>query len=174
MSASNHKDRGVVTKGILIAWIISVLFIGGGWAVFSRFGLFREFTPQTAFAFTVLIAGLTLLAGIGRAAQLRHFSQNIDGSAPVNGSPLDITRRYISNTVEQLLLFVIGATGLLYAAPDIAERLLPIMGVWFLVARLMFWVGYHKHPLKRAVGFAATFHPTIFLFGLAAYQLITQ
>ncbi len=172
MTAPSRKDQGTVTKGILIAWLLSTVFIGGSYTLFNHLGLFHVITSQKVFGITLLISSVSLIAGIARAAQLRHFSQNIDGSTPESGSPLDITRRYITNTVEQLLLFVLGALGLFYVAPDIAQRLLPIMSVWFLIARLLFWVGYRMAPLKRAVGFAATFHPTIFLFGLAAYQFI--
>lgn len=173
MSAPRRKDRAIVTNGILTAWVISVIFIGGGYALLNKIGFLQPSTPQIAFAFAIIVSGVSLIAGIGRAAKLRHFSQDIDGSAPERGSPLDITRRYISNTVEQLLLFVIGAAALFYTAPDTAQRLLPVMGVWFLLARLLFWAGYQKHPLKRALGFAATYHPTIFLYGFTAYWLIS-
>ncbi len=35
------------------------------------------------------------------------------------------------------------------------------MGVGFGVARLAFWIGYHRSAPARAFGFAATFYPTV-------------
>lgn len=73
---------------------------------------------------------------------------------------MDLSLRYITNTTEQLLLFSIAAAIL---APDTATTLLPVMGVWFLLAGAASFVGYRIHPLARAAGFAATFHSTIAL-----------
>lgn len=113
--------------------------------------------------FAIALATTTLIAGIGWTARTRYFVSNIDGPKPVEGSPLDIAVRYTANTTEQLIIFIAACLFTSVADPEVAPRLLPVLASWFVVARLSFFVGYRLNPILRSVGFAATFHPTIFL-----------
>lgn len=170
---NSRDDKITVFKGIMSAWVLSVIFIGSGFW-FSKAGAwFSGVSGDHLLAITLFPPSLALAAGIGWAGRARHLEQNIDGSRPQNGTPLDINLRYITNTSEQLLLFVLMTFCLRSALPELAQAILPILGVWFLIARLMFWAGYLRAPLKRAVGFAATFHPTLFFLGVAAIGLFT-
>jgi hypothetical protein len=57
--------------------------------------------------------------------------------------------RYLSNTVEQFIVYAVGLLGLaLYASSQV---LIIITIVWVLM-RWAFWVGYHKSPLLRGLG----------------------
>jgi uncharacterized membrane protein YecN with MAPEG domain len=113
---------------------------------------------------TVILASLPLIAGIAAAAKTRHLGNNIDGSVPELGSVLDIILRYVSNTTEQTVLFILACYCLKIMAPMISVKMLPILGSWFVIARLIFYIGYRINPLARSVGFAATFHMTIAMF----------
>ena len=42
-----------------------------------------------------------------------------------------------------------------------------LLGASFFVTRLLFWVGYHRSPPLRGLGFAAGFYPTITLLVVA-------
>ena len=105
------------------------------------------------------IAALCLLAGIGWVANQRFTSPGaIDGSpAPF----LDIDRRYVQNTLEQLMLAVIAHLGLAVELPDNALQAIPILVALFVIGRVAFWIGYHIAPSARAFGFATTFYPTV-------------
>ncbi len=162
---SLHHDRLGVGWGILLAWALSGAAFWIGLQVLPV-----PDTLQRALGLGLAGPALALAAGIGNAARQRQFVSNIDGSRPAEGSPLDITLRYVTNTLEQLALFATAAACLTLLAPDLARRILLTAGLWFTVARGLFWLGYQRHPLARATGFAATFHPTLALLAVALWQ----
>lgn len=157
------KDRWLVFGGIVIAELTSILFIWAGFDLTRNLKIFQEKSSLEAMAFAILIATIPLIAGIGWVAMKRHMVSNIDGSPPLAGSSLDLTLRYVLNTLEQLVLFCVACIGAAILVPEMARNLLPVMGCWFLLARSAFFIGYQIHPLARAIGFAATFHPTVVL-----------
>ncbi|MGB3553165.1 MAG: MAPEG family protein [Jannaschia sp.] len=165
--ADTHADRRSVLAGILVGWILTILFVAGAWTVAPVTD-----DPARATAIALIAACLPLALGIGAAAALRHLSAGIDGAAPPPGSRLDIVLRFVVNTTEQLTLLVPTCLALWLADPAFAARLLPILGLWFAVARLLFLVGYLRAPTLRAAGFAATFHTTLAVLGLSIYRLL--
>ncbi|MEO9462528.1 MAG: hypothetical protein ABJ242_07325 [Marinomonas sp.] len=170
--ATSHQDRWLVLAGIAAAWLASIVFIYFGAAPFASTVFPADSTAFEALAFALLLGVLPLFAGIGNAARLRHFTSNIDGSAPVSGSALDVTLRFVTNTAEQLILFSIASFGAATFAPTEAAICLPVMGLWFVIARTAFFIGYRITPLARAFGFAATFHPIIALGGYALFSAL--
>lgn len=79
-------------------------------------------------------------------------------------SSLDINTRFVLNTVEQFVLFLVGLSGMSLYVPISEARTVPILAVLFLIGRILFWVGYHKNPYLRAFGFGLTFYPTVVVF----------
>ena len=79
-------------------------------------------------------------------------------------SSLAINTRFILNTVEQFILFLVGLSGISLYAPLLEARTVPILTVIFLAGRILFWVGYHRNPYMRAFGFGLTFYPTVAVF----------
>ncbi|MGL4489473.1 MAG: MAPEG family protein [Rhizobiaceae bacterium] len=167
------SDQRQVFTGILTAWFLSALFIYLGTKFSTQLGLTFA-TPNKALAFSLAIASVSLIVGIGWAARTRHFVSNIDGSRPDAGSALDITLRYVTNTTEQLLLFALACLCAFHVDEPPAAKLLPVMAIWFLIARAMFYIGYRMTPVARSIGFAATFHPTIALFGFILFRLVSE
>ncbi len=123
-------------------------------------------TPSTYFlplnvamVIGLLPGGLFLMLVIGRLAQQRFFDDTIiDGEPFAVGSSADIDQRVLTNTIEQLVLALAlwPVAGLVLGGAAVLS-----LGCGFGVARLAFWIGYHKSPPLRAFGFAATFYPTI-------------
>jgi len=64
-------------------------------------------------------------------------------------------------TVHRLLVAI--AVVALYSPPE-GARALPILTALFVLGRILFWVGYHKHPYLRAFGFGITFYPTVAIY----------
>ncbi|HKU93576.1 MAG TPA: MAPEG family protein, partial [Sphingomicrobium sp.] len=57
--------------------------------------------------------------------------------------------RFLSNTVEQYVVFAAGLLALwLYAS----AKILVIVTIVWVLARWAFWIGYHRSPLLRGVG----------------------
>ena len=79
-------------------------------------------------------------------------------------SALDINTKFILNTVEQFILFLVGLAGIALYAPLEGAHSIPILTSLFLLGRILFWVGYHKNPYLRAFGFGLTFYPTCAVF----------
>ncbi|MGZ8416787.1 MAG: MAPEG family protein [Methyloceanibacter sp.] len=94
------------------------------------------------------------------------------GRAPKTNSALDINTRFILNTVEQSILFVIGLAGLAVYCPIEEARTLIILAVLFLTGRLLFWVGYHYNPYVRAFGFGLTFYPTVMVYVWLFFKMV--
>lgn len=94
------------------------------------------------------------------------------GRAPKPNSALDINTRFILNTFEQSILFVIGLAGLALYCPIEEARTLIILAVLFLTGRILFWVGYHYNPYVRAFGFGLTFYPTVMVYVWLFFKMV--
>lgn len=113
--------------------------------------------------------GLVLAAMIGRLAQRRFFDDaTIDGDAFAPGSAAAIDQRVLSNTAEQALLALLLWP---FVAATLGGAVVIAMGLGFAAARLLFWIGCHRSLRLRALGFAASFYPTILatLWALAVW-----
>lgn len=128
----------------------------------------RDMAWRMAFALRwESIAALSLLAGVGWVANRRFVLPDaIGGSA---APALEIDRRYVQNTLEQLVLAFIAHLAIAVEAPDNAMQTVPILVALFVIGRVTFWIGYHIAPTARAFGFATTFYPTI-----AAYVYVVS
>ena len=105
---------------------------------------------------------LPLIIGILTVGQQRFWlPEYADGSAPDVGSPLEINKRYLTNTVEQTLLATVGMLALSITVPVTDMNFVPALAILFVLGRISFWVGYHINPYARAFGLVLTFAPTI-------------
>jgi hypothetical protein len=96
---------------------------------------------------------LCLLAGIEAVS---HERLQTDAFDPLGGheSPrMKINLRYLQNTLEQAILFVVGLLGLAIYCPDgnAMRAVVATTAVWIL-SRYAFWLGYHQGPLWRVIG----------------------
>ena len=92
---------------------------------------------------------LALVAGVEAVAHERLFTAAIDPLAGVSTNRMQVNFRYLSNTLEQ---FVVFAAGLLALSSYASAKILVIITIVWVVARWAFWVGYHKSPLMRGIG----------------------
>jgi uncharacterized MAPEG superfamily protein len=109
------------------------------------------------------VAALALVLGVLRVVRGRFMSgARLDGSPPEPADVrLEVDRRYMQNTLEQLVLAVIAHLALATRLSGDQLRLVPILATWFLVARVAFLIGYQRDPLARGFGWAATWLPTL-------------
>lgn len=88
-------------------------------------------------------------------------------------SALDVNTRFILNTTEQFILFLVGLAGIAMYAPYTQAHSIPILTTLFLLGRMLFWVGYHKNPYLRAFGFGVTFYPTVAVYAWLLVRMLT-
>jgi MAPEG family len=119
-----------------------------------------------------IAALLTLVAGVEAVAHERLFTAAIDPLAGVETHRMRVNFRYLSNTLEQYVVF---AAGLLALSMYASGRLLVIATIVWVLARWAFWIGYHKSALMRGIGAPGMLQSMIVLlyvayrFGADAY-----
>lgn len=96
-----------------------------------------------------IAALLALVPGVEAIAHERLVTAAIDPLAGVETHRMRVNFRYLSNTVEQFIVFAAGLLALSAFAPP---RILVIVTIVWVLARWAFWVGYHKSPLLRGLG----------------------
>jgi MAPEG family protein len=101
-------------------------------------------------------AALPLFAMLVAVGNGRFASAAIDPTLGRESPKMIVDGRVADNTTQQLLIFAAATFGL---AASISEEKLNVIcaaATVFVVARILFWIGYRIHPLYRAFGFAAT------------------
>lgn len=158
-----HRDQ----KRFLHIALITCLF-SAAWFIIGKHTL--SFTPHEwgtyadRFAFlmrTMVFVSLPLLFGVLAIAVQRLDPRNIIGQRLKTDTPADINKRYLANTIEQILLFFFCHAALVYYMPKEDAISLILLASLFIVGRLIFWVGYHRDRFTRALGFGITFYPII-------------
>jgi len=170
----SRKQVGVAL-GMLSGFGFSALVLGLG--VYAH-PLSSSFVPDFAarLRFTLcadLFVFLWLLAAIANIARARFFSPaDIDGSGLTRASA-DMASRVaiLQNTLEQVVLAFGAHLGLAAATPHALIWIVPLV-VLFGIGRAAFWIGYRYGAAGRAFGFATTFYPTVFAYGLALVAVI--
>ena len=116
-----------------------------------------------------MVAAVPLFLMIGAVGNARAFSKAIDPTLGAESRSLIVDGRVADNTTQQFLLFLAGSLGLAASLPAERMTLIAAAAIWFVAARLAFWVGYRIHPLYRAFGFAGTAYLNLCLIGAALW-----
>lgn len=167
MAASGEEKR-IIIAGVAASVALSAAFI---WIGYETVGRGLSLGVERACALALILAALTVLFGVVLVGMTRLFVSNTDGSRPETGSPLDLNIRFLTNTLEQAVLFGLACAAFALVEPARAAGLLPVMGCWFILARAAFLIGYRMHPLNRAFGFGATMAPTAALLFYALFRV---
>ncbi len=113
----------------------------------------------TRMLFTIKCCCVAILfcfaTGIDAVAHERLQSAAFDPLLGFETRRLRINLRYLQNTLEQLVLFVTGLFGLAIYSPDgDAMRAVEATAIVWILARLAFWIGYHRSAAMRGIGAA--------------------
>jgi hypothetical protein len=93
-----------------------------------------------------------MLVSIGNA---RFKSEAIDPTLGKESLTMIVDARVASNTLEQLLIFVVATLALAAASDGDAVKIVGAEEITFVIMRLAFWLGYRIRPIYRAFGFAS-------------------
>lgn len=102
------------------------------------------------------LAALPLFLMVVAIGNARALGPAIDPTLGNEDRAMVINGRVADNTTQQFLLFLAGSLGVAASVPPSWLQGVGAAAIVFVVARLVFWVGYRMHPLYRAPGFAAT------------------
>jgi hypothetical protein len=165
------NDQAKVVAGAIGAVVFSVAFFEIVFRM-TDFGLTPAVGVETPFRIEYALkcevfAAVCLLAGVGMIANRRFFIPEAITGDPV--PPIEIDRRYVQNTLEQLVLAIVAHLALVLVVPDDSIRVVAILVMLFVIGRATFWIGYHISGPARAFGFATTFYPTV-----AAYVYVVS
>jgi hypothetical protein len=95
----------------------------------------------------------TLVPGVEAVAHERLSSPAFDPLVGFETRRLRINLRYLQNTLEQFVVFAVGLFGLAaYSPGGGAMRAVVATTVVWIVARIAFWIGYHRSAAMRGVG----------------------
>ncbi len=96
---------------------------------------------------------LCLVLGVEAVAHERLSSPAFDPLAGFETRRLRVNQRYLQNTMEQVIVFAVGLFGLAAYSPDgSAMRAVLATTVVWIVARVAFWIGYHRGAAMRGLG----------------------
>jgi hypothetical protein len=102
------------------------------------------------------LAALPLFMMVAAIGNARALGPAIDPTLGAEDRKMVINGRVADNTTQQFLLFLAGSLGVAASVPPAWLQVVGAAAIVFVVARLVFWIGYRLHPLYRAPGFAAT------------------
>jgi hypothetical protein len=100
------------------------------------------------------------------------FADAIDGARTSQSRLIEITLRYIQNTLEQIVLAAIAWAGLAPNLPHAMLTLIPSMAIVFIAGRALFWIGYLIAPAARALGMGLSAYPTFAAFIWLASRML--
>jgi len=139
---------GVISMGVLVFILYSVFpTISGMDAMLDRL------------AFTLrlnVIAVLPLFIAVAAVGNARFLSKAIDPLRHAEDKTMEINGRVVDNTLQQNFVFFMGTLALSTFLSSETIKLIPALVAVFILARIVFWVGYRIDPLYRAPGMAAT------------------
>lgn len=115
---------------------------------------------------------LTMLAGVWVVALGRATSAALDPLAGAESPTLQVHMRYLSNTTEQVLLFIGSAAALATFLGPETILLIPTLAILFAVNRVLYWIGYLIDPAYRGLGLSGTIYPVSFMVVMAAYYAL--
>ena len=169
-----EKQRGVL-RG-MVAGLLTTLFAVTLAVVAPPQGLLPGQEATAALAEVLkwdMLLAACLTANIGMLARHRFFTPaDIDGGGLSQGtSKAQLLQSILQNTLEQAVLAL--SVHLIWAAamPRSWQAAVPMAAILFVFGRLLFWKGYARGAPQRALGFALTFYPSVFMLLLVLARL---
>ena len=111
-----------------------------------------------------VVAVLPLFAMLAAVGNARFLSEAIDPTLGKENPKMVVDGRVADNTLQQFVCFLVGIAAVSVSVPIGWLSVVPALAITFVVARLVFWVGYRIDPLYRAPGFSSTAYMNLFMF----------
>lgn len=123
-----------------------------------------EFSERITYALRWnAVAVLPLFVMLATIGNRRFLGGGINPLKETKDEAFIIDGRVVTNTLEQTLVFIVGALALATFLSAAHIKLIAALTLVFVIARLVFWFGYRKHYLYRAPGMAATYYLNVLM-----------
>jgi hypothetical protein len=166
----DQKTVGIGAASGVAAMIAAVSVIYQLWP--TNLGL-ADGSSRLVYALQASVfAVLPLLIGIMMVGNDRFLSEAIDPTLQKEDRATQINGRVVENTLQQFVMFLVGTLALSVNLTAEQMRAIPAVVIVFIVARILFWVGYRIHPLYRAFGMAATGYLNVGILALALWKIL--
>ncbi len=167
-----EKQRAVFAS-MVVASMVSVFVILVGISC-NPFGCIENASTSERvmiLAASCMAIGLCFAIHIGIMARHRFFStEDIDGGGlRVGSDQAHILQAVLQNTLEQSVLAIITYLAWAVLMPATYLSVIPLAASSFIFGRLLFFLNYKKGAARRALGFALTFYPTVFMLFYTAF-----
>ena len=103
-----------------------------------------------------VLAAVPLFVGLVVVSNGRFLSRAIDPLRHAEDRAMEVNGRVVDNTLQQNFVFFVGTLALSTFLTHETLKLIPALVAVYILARIVFWVGYRIDPLYRAPGMAAT------------------
>ena len=105
-------------------------------------------------------------------ANSRFLSDAIDPTRGAESAAMVIDGRVVDNTLQQNFVFAVTSLALSTLVPLHYLQVVWACTIVFIVARLVFWYGYRRHPLYRAPGMSATVYLNLGMILYVVYRVV--
>jgi uncharacterized MAPEG superfamily protein len=138
---------GVVAMAVLV-WVLSRVISAPALSDASE--RFAYALPWAA------VAAIPLFMMLGAVGNARFLGEAIDPTLGKEDQKTLVNGRVADNTLQQFTIFVVALLALTVTLPSDGLSFVPATAITFVIARIVFWIGYRIHPLYRAPGFSST------------------
>lgn len=149
------RQRATAARGVLSSLPVALAIWAGVLLLMPPVADSGDLVLRLVFAIKCCCVAVLLcfLTGIEAVAHERLVSPAIDPLAGHETRRMKINLRYLQNTLEQLLVFIPGLLALAaYCADGSEMRVVVAATIVWIVARLAFWIGYHRGSAHRGAG----------------------
>lgn len=157
-----NREQKTVVGSAIAALLFGIAFVAIAY-FFVPIKLPVVNTPEQRLIFALrcqIFPVIMLFAGIAAVGNSRFVSPAINPLAGAESDAMRVHLRYLSNTLEQVVLFAIASLMLSTFLDAERIKLIPILTLVFAIGRVTFWIGYLTDPIYRAFGMALTLYPT--------------
>jgi hypothetical protein len=151
------KDQKTVAVGAASGIVTMILLVWALSTAISPPGVSNSYADRLAYALPwAVVAVLPFFFMVAAVGNARFLSEAIDPTLGKESQKTIVNGRVADNTLQQFVMFAIGLLALAVTLPVNWLSVIPAVTITFVVARLVFWIGYRIHPLYRAPGFSST------------------
>lgn len=159
------RDQRTVAIGAASGIVGMILLVWALSSMLPRPDVADEPAARLAYALKwAVVAAIPLFAMLVAVGNARFFSPAIDPTLGKDDPKMIVNGRVADNTLQQFMLFLVGMLALSVSLPIEWLSIVAAVAITFLIARIVFWVGYRIHPLYRAPGFSSVAYMNLFMF----------